>query len=109
MKELASVEGVDFHLQDCWLYLAVLKNLSKHCCIDVTAADVAHQSFLDEFFHGMVRLLISDSGIVRDHAWVFIAWLMNPLRRVAVLDWYMLQGNREVDQIKVEVVKTQIS
>jgi hypothetical protein len=100
---------MNFYLEYGRLNFSVLKHLTEHRGANVTASDVAYESFLDQLFHSLVSLLVGNSGHVHLHSGESSVRVINPLRRVSGFDRYKFQWNREVDQIKVKVFEAEIS
>jgi len=95
------------NLQDSGLDCRRNHQLSQHARADITDANVLNKSLLHELFHSSVGLGKGDS-LVRGHARVLNIGVVEPSSWVACLDWDELQVDREVNQIHINVVETQV-
>ena len=105
-EPLLSVVRVQLDLQDGWLDFGVAQDVSQQGDADVAHANGLDQTFLLEFLHSLPSFRVRDW--ILDHLHVLWVGEVDPLWRVAVLDWHELQRDGEVDQVQVEVLKAQV-
>ena len=99
------------YLKYGWLDSSKAEHLANHSGADIAESNVAHKAFSHEFFHGLPSLLVRNSSVQNHSVFASIDLLVkvNPLRRVFALDRHELQSDREVNEVKVEVVNTHVS
>ena len=91
--------------------LSVALHLMDHQRVNVRDANVANETFSVQLFHGVISLLVSNF-VVEDHSWGGLAGdfgiVVLPLRWVLSVERHEGERNREVDVVKIEVVKTKV-
>lgn len=99
------------NLEHGWLDSSIAKYLANHRSADIAESNVADKTFSHEFFHGLPSLMVRNSSVKNHSVFASIDLLVfvNPLRRVFGLDRHELQSDREVNEVKVEVVNTHVS
>ena len=102
---------VHLDLEHGRLDCGVVEHLSEHLSVDIADSNVLGESFALESLHSLVSLLVS-ACVVEDNLWfaAIQGWVeAEPLGRILLLDGDELEGDREMNQVQVNVVKTKIS
>lgn len=75
--------------------------------VKIGDAQVAYESFVDERFHRLPRMLYGHSfGL---HFRIRGRWVVNPLRWIPNIDGNISQRYREVNQVEIEIVQFEIA
>ena len=119
-ESLLLAHSEEIGLWQVWVHLdlehgrldcGVVEHLPEHHSVEVADANVLGESLALESLHSLVRLLVSARG-VENNLWfaAIQSWIeAEPLGRVLLLDGDELEGDREMNQVQVNVVKTKIS
>lgn len=102
-----NAEGVHLDLEDGGLDFAVLEDFTEHHELDVGNSDVLGETLVLEFFHSSVSLLVSNI-FIKFKAFLFTFGIVDPFRRVSYFGVNILEVNREVDNVKIEVFESEI-
>ena len=102
---------VHLDLEHGRLDCGVVEHLPEHHSVDVADTDVLGESLALESLHSLVSLLVSACG-VENNLWfaAIQGWVeAEPLGWILLLDGDELEGDGEMNQVQVKVVKTKIS
>lgn len=106
-KLLLGVVRVQFYLKHRRLHFAILQDLCQHASTDVANANITYKTLRNELLHRLVSHLISDA-LSEFHTGLSNGWIVEPLWWISRLDWHELLRNREVNQIEIQIVQSEI-
>ncbi len=95
------------NLKNRWLYFGVLDYVDNLDAPDVAHANVSYKTISNEFLHSFPSLLVSD-GVIGFHSGVCALGVVDPFWRISNLRVNILERNREMDQVKIKIVKAEV-
>jgi hypothetical protein len=96
-----------FNLQHRGLNFSVLDYVDNFDATNITYPNVSYKSISNKLFHSFPSLLIGYC-VVRFHSRICSVRIVNPLWWVTYLWVNILKRYREMDQIKIEIIESEI-
>ena len=100
-------EGVQLNLEDSGLDGAILEDFGEGLEDEVGYSNISCEAGFLAFFHGLVGHLVSDTFL--DDHFVFSCGIVSPCRGVSDLGGDVLEGDGEVDDVHINVVKLEVA